>query len=592
MKRNIDKSVARRTLRYYWRELKRHKLLSVISIASQPFEIFFMSFAVPYIIAQVIDALTTQTIASDQIWTVFGPYIWQVAGAAVLGLAIQTVCSYAGWAMMQRAERDLYTQTFDTLLEQSMHFHNNRFGGSLVSQTHKYVSAFSTLFGTLWEDIIPITFSILFTVVLLWPISWQFIVVLLVFIAIYTVISYVSYKKILQPNIDLSVAANDGGGQLADSVSNISAVKSYGREDFERKRYGRVVDKIYNCGMRVWRLCLRRDNVYSVVIVGITVAMMIFMVGGNSWLGISVGSLVLIFTYTNQILSKLWGINNVFRRVNRGLGDAYEMTLILDEPRSVVNKPDAKALAVTRGAIEFDHIDFQYADGNEDVFRDLTIKIKSGQRVGFVGHSGSGKTTITKLLLRFADVTDGAILIDGQDIRDVTQESLRHGIAYVPQETNLFHRSIAENIAYGRPKATREEIIRAAKLANAWEFIERLPQGLETLVGERGVKLSGGQRQRVAIARAILKDAPILVLDEATSALDTESEKLIQAALHNLMHGRTSVVIAHRLSTVAELDRIIVLDEGRVIEDGRHADLIKSDGKYARLWNKQTGLER
>jgi ATP-binding cassette subfamily B protein len=307
---------------------------------------------------------------------------------------------------------------------------------------------------------------------------------------------------------------------------------------------------------------------------------------------IMVGSVVLLITFTGNIVGGLWNFPTIFLELNRIFGDAYDMTKTLDEPLTVVDKPTAKELLVPHGEIKFDDVTFQYADGNEVVFDGLTITIRPGERVGFVGHSGSGKTTITKLLLRLADIDSGAILIDNQNIAQVTQESLRRCIAYVPQETNLFHRSIAENIAYGRPKAKKDEIIRAAKLANAWEFIEKLPNGLETMVGERGVKLSGGQRQRIAIARAILKDAPILVLDEATSALDTESERLIQAALKNLMRGRTAIVIAHRLSTVAELDRIIVLDNGKIIEDGPHADLVKSDGKYASLWNKQTGFDK
>jgi ATP-binding cassette subfamily B protein len=265
------------------------------------------------------------------------------------------------------------------------------------------------------------------------------------------------------------------------------------------------------------------------------------------------------------------------------------MTKILDLPNDVTDEPDATKLQVSQGAIRFDNVTFTHSDGQDAVFSQLDLEIEPGQRVGLVGRSGSGKTTLAKLLLRFADVETGTITIDGQDIKLVTQESLRRNIAYVPQETTLFHRTIAENIAYGKPNATKDEIIHAAKQANAWDFIKDLPKGLDTLTGERGVKLSGGQRQRVAIARAILKDAPILVLDEATASLDTESEKLIQEALSRLMKNRTAIIIAHRLSTVAELDRIILLDEGYIIEDDTHANLISGGGIYAKLWNRQTG---
>lgn len=255
----------------------------------------------------------------------------------------------------------------------------------------------------------------------------------------------------------------------------------------------------------------------------------------------------------------------------------------------LVDTSDA-VLNVSRGVITFDHISFAHDDDpNRVLFRDFSLQIEPNQKLGLVGTSGAGKTTLTKLLLRFYDPTSGAILIDGQDIRMVTQESLRQQIAYVPQEPLLFHRSIRENIAYGRPEATQDDIILAAKQAHAWEFITQLPEGLETVVGERGVKLSGGQRQRIAIARAILKDAPLLVLDGATSALDSESEALIQQSLETLMQGRTSIVVAHRLSTIAALDRIVVVDKGHIVEEGSHDELLARGGIYARLWSRQSG---
>jgi ATP-binding cassette subfamily B protein len=244
---------------------------------------------------------------------------------------------------------------------------------------------------------------------------------------------------------------------------------------------------------------------------------------------------------------------------------------------------------VTMSAPNGSSVTFTHDENDAALFENFSVDIKAGERIGLVGRSGSGKTTLTRLLLRFSDVDSGSITIDGQSITDISQIDLRSHIAYVQQEPMLFHRSLRANIAYGKPDASDEQILDAAKSANALEFIGKLPKGLDTIVGERGVKLSGGQRQRVAIARAILKDAPILVLDEATSALDSESEKLIQDALVTLMNGRTSIVIAHRLSTISKLDRIIVLDQGKIIEQGSHSELLAAEGRYARLWSHQSG---
>ena len=283
-------------------------------------------------------------------------------------------------------------------------------------------------------------------------------------------------------------------------------------------------------------------------------------------------------------------LTSVMQSVNHAFGDAHDMTVFLDEPLLVSDIENAPDLVVSKGDIFFSDLSFWYTDAQTPtaVFEHFDLHIPAGERVGIVGISGSGKTTLTRLLLRLVDIQEGNIYVDGQEISKVSQVSLRRQIAYVPQEPLLFHRTISENISYGRPGASFEEIRQAAVDANALDFIEQLPDGFETITGERGVKLSGGQRQRVAIARAILTDAPILVLDEATSALDSESEQLIQEALQNLMKGRTAIVIALRLSTVASLDRIVVLKDGRIIEDGAHADLLAKGGEYAGLWRRQT----
>jgi ATP-binding cassette subfamily B protein len=309
-------------------------------------------------------------------------------------------------------------------------------------------------------------------------------------------------------------------------------------------------------------------------------------------LGLQAGAIVVVFTYYTLVTRIFWEINRVYRNIESSVSEAAEFTqLFVDEPL-VQDGAAARKLKVNRAAISFEQVDFKYAEQKDSVntfLHDFNLEIPSGQKVGLIGPSGGGKTTITKLLLRFVDTDKGQIKIDGQDIKKITQHSLRRAIAYVPQEPLLFHRSLAENIAYGNEEATQDDVVKAAKLSRADEFISQLPQGYQTLVGERGIKLSGGQKQRVAIARAMIKNAPILVLDEATSSLDSESEKYIQEGLWELMKDKTALVIAHRLSTIKHLDRIIVLDNGKIVQDGTHEQLLKKPGIYATLWNHQSG---
>lgn len=430
---------------------------------------------------------------------------------------------------------------------------------------------------------------VVFIMVILFPRSPLFAIALLVLIALYIMCSALTFKKISHLSKERAEAENKQTGQLADSVSNILSVKSYGRESHERHRYANFNRASYNAGIAQMNATMKRDLAFNFVNIGIIAVLVVFMMAGGPIFGLSVATLILIVNYSMSIMGELWNVNNIFKHINRVFGDAYEMTQILDTKDDVKDIADAKALKVEKGEIDFENIHFKHADAKEAIFNNFSLSIKPGERVGLVGISGSGKTTLTKLLLRFADVDEGEIKIDGQNISEVQQISLRENIAYVPQETSLFHRTIAENIAYAKPDASRKEIVRAAKLANAHDFIMSLPDGYETLVGERGIKLSGGQRQRVAIARAILKDAPILVLDEATSALDSESEALIQDALEKLMKGRTSIVVAHRLSTIASMDNIVVLEGGKIIEQGTHRQLIKKGGAYDKLWSRQSG---
>ena len=586
-------SVHRRTLHYYWRGIKQQRRYFLPILFVMPMAVFLNNFAASWIMSDVINRLTIDPPAADQVFAVFLPFLLLYAGAMIVGeLLCWRLVLWLCWKGEVRAMFDLRKQCFNHLVEQSAHFHNNKFGGSLVTQTNRFVSAYERLCDTMIWQIIPLTSSFVFVFTILGFQLPLFALALGILSAAFLTVGYFSFKKTRVLNEREATMSSKLTGQLADSITNISSIKSFARESHEAKLFHHHNQEWNNSTMSLMRALVKRDIGFGAILVVLAITTFIFLIGGNAWLGVPIGTLFLAITYMMNIWNQLWQFNRILRDVNRALGDAREMTMILDDPISVKNVPHAKKLVADRGAIEFQNVSFHHADAkqSEEVFSNLNLVIPAGQRVGLVGHSGSGKTTLTKLLLRFVDIQSGEILIDGQNIAKVTQNSLRHAIAYVPQEPMLFHRTIADNIAYGKPNATEEEIRHAAKLANALEFIDKLPAGFDTMAGERGVKLSGGQRQRIVIARAILKDAPILVLDEATSALDTESEKLIQQALHRLMKGRTSIVIAHRLSTVAELDRILVLEDGEIVEDDTHAKLIVNDGKYALLWNRQTGV--
>ena len=582
-------SVAKRTLYYYWQCSKKYKWYAIGTIISTPIVVLIRTVLIPLIFANMIDAIA-EGIPNDQIvpvllpqgLTLLGLY---VAGGVILGWLRVCWC----WKYELKVLYDLAAMCFDAVSEQSMQFHNNRFSGSLVSQTNKFVGSFERFFDIITFDILYLVSMLTFIFIILVPRAPLFVLGLFLFVAAYIACSALTFKRISHLSKEHAEAETKQTGQLADSVSNILSVKSYGREAHERHRYANFNRASYNAGMAHLRGTMRRDLAFNVVNIGIIAILVVFMMTGSSVFNLSVATLILIVNYSMSIMGELWNVNNIFKHMNRVFGDAYEMTMILDTEKLVKDISGAKPLKAEKGKSDFDAISFRHADAKASIFEDFSLHIKPGERVGLVGVSGSGKTTLTKLLLRFADVQGGKILIDGQDISEVQQVSLREAIAYVPQETSLFHRSIADNIAYARPDATREDVIRAAKLANAHDFIKDLPEGYETLVGERGVKLSGGQRQRVAIARAILKDAPILVLDEATSALDSESEALIQDALVRLMKGRTSIVVAHRLSTIASLDRIIVLDNGKIVEQGTHQELLEKNGTYHHLWSRQSG---
>ena len=359
--------------------------------------------------------------------------------------------------------------------------------------------------------------------------------------------------------------------------------------DREISQFGNLTDEHRRARYTSWNLGWYSDGIQGLTIRALEIVVLVMSV--RYWLQgiLTLGDFVLLRSYLSQLTEQVRSMGGNVRRIYEAMADANEMTEILLTPHEVVDEKRAAVLTVPKGVVEFRNVQFSYIGGSNLVLQDFSLKTRPGERVGIVGPSGGGKSTVLKLLVRLHDVNSGAILIDHQDIAVVTQASLHRNIAYVPQEPILFHRSLMENIRYSKPAATDEEVIQAAKLAHCHEFISNFPAGYQTLVGERGVKLSGGERQRVAIARAILMDAPILVLDEATSSLDSESEVYIQDSLAKLVIGRTVIAVAHRLSTIRKMDRIVVVKDGHIIEEGSHDLLVKiENGLYQRLWNLQS----
>ena len=572
----------------FWRISRPYKHRRNLTIFFAIITLAITIFIGPLIIAELLNIIQNgQLDNAEKLWKLVALYGMSELWSNVIGWRLVL---YLAWTFETALQRDLYTQCFSKLANQTMFFHANKFGGSLVSQTNKLNGAVERFWDTIIWSILPLVISLVGSIIILSTLLWQYAVFLLLFSIIFSVVVYFGSRPMAKLNETEAKASNKVSGQLADAVSNILAVKSSGAEALERQRFAKTVTSWRGASLGTMRGLLKVSTVYSTINITIKIGAIAFAIYAAQHNIVSVAAVYLIITYTGSVAHELWNMNSIMRSYNRILGDAHDMVEILTTPTTLVDQSDAK-LAVTRGSITMDNVTFTHDEGAGDtLFHDFSLRIQPGEKIGLVGSSGSGKTTLTKLLLRFADIDSGEITIDAQNIAEVTQASLREQIAYVPQEPLLFHRSVRENIAYGRPNATDAEIEKAAKKAGAYDFIVKLHDGFDTMVGERGVKLSGGQRQRIAIARAILKDAPILILDEATSALDSESEALIQQSLETLMKNRTSIVIAHRLSTIAKLDRIIVLENGRIVEDGSHEQLLaKKRGVYAKLWARQSG---
>lgn len=487
----------------------------------------------------------------------------------------------------QRALRQVATETFAHMHRLSMRYHITRKTGGLSRIIERGVKGVDFLLRFLLFSIGPLVLELLMVAVVLWWVFdiWYLVVVVGVVWA-YTAFTFRVTEWRVKLRKEMNDQDTDANQKAIDSLLNFETVKYFGAEAREASRYDTAMEKYESASLKTQYSLAFLNFGQTFLITGGLVAVMVMAAIGVQNGTLTVGDFVMVNAYMIQITMPLNFLGTVYREIRQALVDMGEMFDLLEQPSEVRDKPGAPALAVTGGAVELDDVRFAY-NPDRDILKGVSLRVEPGQKVAIVGPSGSGKSTIGRLLFRFYDVTGGAIRIDGQDLRDVTQDSLHAEIGVVPQDTVLFNDTVGYNIAYGKDGATQEEIEAAARSAQIHDFIASLPEGYETRVGERGLKLSGGEKQRVGIARTLLKNPPILLLDEATSALDTETERGIQQALARAGEGRTVLTIAHRLSTIADADRIVVLEAGRIVEEGTHTDLLKRGGRYAGLWARQ-----
>jgi ATP-binding cassette subfamily B protein len=512
-----------------------------------------------------------------------------IIGIHLLGWMMWRVAGYTSGWIIPRVMKDLERTAFAYLLGHSYQFFADSFAGSLVRRVGRLSRAYADIVDALQWRLLPLVVSTSWVLYFVSQRSSQVALMLSVWVVLFVALNFYSVRIRHRLRVQRAAKDSEVTGAVADALTNATNIKLFTGFGREMGIFDRLTDERRVLHVKSWYVGESNMLVQNILMLLVEIAVMYTAVRLWSLGVLSVGDVVLFQSYLLLLFNKLFDFGKVLRSLYEAFAEAQEMVELMALPHGIIDRSGAKALKVKKGALAFEGVSFKYPTG-QTVLKYLDLTIKPGEKVALVGPSGAGKSTIVKILFRFYDLTKGRILIDGQDIAKVTQDSLRDAISLVPQEPILFHRTLKENIRYGRPEASDEEVVLAAKQAHCHDFISGLEKGYETYVGERGVKLSGGERQRVAIARAILKNAPILVLDEATSSLDSESEHLIQDALQTLMQGKTVIVIAHRLSTIMQMDRIIVLEDGAVADTGTHHELLKTEGGlYKKLWQLQAG---
>ena len=572
-------------LRYYRRELGRRKLVSIPALLCPSLGNICLFYLVPLVVAHLAGELADG--AKPDVATLL-PAVATFAGLLLAAEAFWRIGVHCLNRTDGRGIENLYVVGMNELFGKDAAFFHENFAGSLTKRVLSFATRFEEFVDTLAFSVVAGIMPLLFASVVLWGYDPMLVVVLLTLITITgcVVAPLIRRRQKLVDQREAAIARVSG--HVADSLMNMATVRAFAAEPREAAEHRTRVAEQRRLAIRSWDYAnLRIDMLVSPLSVATNTLGLLLAVGlGGGRLGVE--AIVVTYAYFSGATRVMFEFNQIYRRLESSLTEAAQFTeLMLDKP-TVVDPESPEPLRPGGADVRFEQVRFAHA-GAPVLFRGLDLDVPAGTKVGLVGRSGGGKTTLTQLLLRMMDVQSGVIRVGGQDISRLRQADLRSLIAYVPQDPAMFHRTLRENIAFARPDATDAEIRAAAEAAHVTEFADALPDGFDTLVGERGVKLSGGQRQRVALARAILRDAPILLLDEATSALDSESEALIQDALWRMMEGRTAIVVAHRLSTVSGMDRLIVLDRGRVAEEGSHVELLARGGGYAKLWRRQSG---
>jgi ATP-binding cassette subfamily B protein len=572
-------------LRHYGRELARHRVVAVPALVLPALGNTCQAYIGPLIVAALAGRLAA---GADADMVTVLPHVAGFVAVLLLGEALWRVGVHTLNRAVGRGVENLYVVGMDELLAKDAAFFHDNFAGSLTKRVLSFAVRFEEFVVTLTFAVVANFVPIVFASVVLWSYD-PMLVVVLVGLLVVTGAAIAPLVRRRQALVDAREAAIARvSGHVADSLMNMETVRAFAAEEAEAAEHRTRVAEQRRLAVRSWDYAnLRIDTVVAPMYVLTNALGLLVAVGlGGGRLGVE--ALVVTFTYYWSATRVMFEFNQIYRRLESALTEAAQFTELLLTPPTVLDPVAPEPLRPSGADIRFDRVTFAHP-GAPPLFNGLDLTVPGGAKIGLVGRSGGGKSTLTRLLMRLMDVDEGRILVGGQDIARISQADLRSLIAYVPQDPAMFHRTLRDNIAFGRPGASDAEIRRAAQAAHVTEFAEALPDGFDTLVGERGIKLSGGQRQRVALARAILRDAPILLLDEATSALDSESEILVQDALWQLMAGRTALVVAHRLSTVARMDRLVVLEGGRIVEQGSHAELLAVQGTYAALWEHQSG---